>query len=224
MERATKLKGIDNLRACLDTADSDDWEYGRGAWVRYHTLLSEMGDRLDMPHHLVFGVFAALSPNNDYHGNLRDANRLLEAKVNGKKINEVSVCTYGPNKQKAWSIANGADPRVEIQGLKTRNFYLNIADPLDPNPVTIDGHIFNAWNNRRVRLNGGVKMSDSLYYRIAYDLHVLASDYKELANVLQGIIWFAWKRKHNILTDEQAHFWSRDHLSAGLGFKMEKLT
>ncbi len=71
-------------------------------------------------------VFSALSPNNDYHGNLSDAHALLDAKRKSLTIDDFTVHTYGQNKRKAWRIAHGEEPLDLIVANKTRNFFLNI--------------------------------------------------------------------------------------------------
>src|SRR3546814_13797099 len=48
--------------------------------------------------------FAALSPNNDYHGNLRDTDRVLSAARAGQSINDFKVSTYGNKDRKSTSL------------------------------------------------------------------------------------------------------------------------
>ena len=136
-----------NLTRVMDQASPDDWQIAKQAYWRYHIILSSLSGSLSIPLKTGAAVFAALSPNNDYLSNVRDAGRMLNAKRLGLGIDDFKVSTYGANKRKAWAIVNGADPLELIKANKTRNFFLNITDPNDPLPVTIDGHIFNAWEN-----------------------------------------------------------------------------
>jgi hypothetical protein len=156
---------VQNLRKVFEQSGSSRHQDRRGSLVQDESALHR-DRRKAWIHEARMGaaVFAALSPNNDYHGNLRDADRLLEAAKNKIGIDDFKVSTYGNNKRKAWSIANGVEPLDVIVFPKTRSFFLNIFDPLDPHPVTVDGHIYNAWHGRRISLKGAAqKGSHKLY-------------------------------------------------------------
>lgn len=163
-------------------------------------------------------VFAALSPNNDYHGNLRDAFKLLSAKRVGHDLSAFTVSTYGQNKAKAWRIAGGHEPLDLIVANKTRNFFLNVYNPDDPHPVTIDGHLLNAWRGKREGLVG-LHFPPKLYQTVAVDVRNLAAKEDMLPCQLQAILWVTWRRIHGILSTQQLEFWDADMLAARLGFQ-----
>src|SRR4051812_41735215 len=56
-----------------------DWDIATHAWFRYNRITADIAHRHLFPAYVGAAVFAALSPNSDYIGNLRDTNRLLEA-------------------------------------------------------------------------------------------------------------------------------------------------
>lgn len=211
---------MENLKIVFDRADRADIKIAEEAWFKMNRLCSEMACKYGFEKRIGAAVFAALSPNNDYHGNLRDADRLLEAAKNKCGIDDFKVSTYGNNKRKAWRIANGEDPLDLIVFPKTRSFFLNIFDPLDPHPVTVDGHIYNAWYGRRISLKGAAqKGNHKLYEVVANDVRELAKEKGVLPNVAQGIIWYSWRRMHGILFRPQLELWDLEVKAANLGWQ-----
>lgn len=78
------------------------------------------------------GVIAALSPQKEWGLN----KRMAEAALRGEKVGHLSDAL-----NKCAAIISGADPLDVLPvNLKTGNFYRNILDPADPDPVTIDRH------------------------------------------------------------------------------------
>jgi hypothetical protein len=214
--------GKENLDRILDQAVGADIEIANEAWFRYQAIVSRVAEQHGFPMVIGAAVFAALSPNNDYLGNLRDTARLLEAARAGQPIESFGVSTYGNNKRKAWRIAHGENPLDLIVFRKTRNFFLNVVDPTNPVPVTVDGHIFNAWTGERIPLVAAAqKLRHHLYDQVAEDIRQMGAERRLIPNVVQGIIWYAWKRLHRIRHTDQLEFWKPDFMIAGLGFESE---
>jgi hypothetical protein len=213
----------ENLERVLDKATEADWEIASEAWFRYHRIVAAIAGRYGFSVETGAAVFSALSPNSDYLGNLRDTNRLLGSAAAHKAFDQFTVSTYGANKRKAWRIVHGERPLDLIVAPKTRNFFLNVYNPLDPVPVTVDGHIFNAWNGKRMPLNSaGMKGNQKHYEEVANVIRQLGSERKILPNVLQGLVWYTWKRMHGIKLSSQLEFWGPDYLASGLGFELEQ--
>lgn len=211
---------MENLVKVFEQATAEDRRLAARSWWTYHELTTRMACKFGFGADVGAAVFAALSPNNDYHGNLRDAHRLLEAAHRGLGLDDFKVSTYGANKRKAWDIAHGTPPLNVIVFPKTRSFFLNIRDPLDPQPVTVDGHIYNAWRGQRVRLNSAaVRFPIKLYEVIAEDVRVLARESGLVPNIVQGVIWFVWRRIHGIKYQPQLELWCPETRAAGLGFE-----
>ena len=166
-------------------------------------------------------VFAALSPNNGYLGNLRDTDRLLQAVAAGGSWPKVS--TYGTNRSKAARIALGEPPLMVLSGRKVRSFFVNITCPWDEHTVTVDGHMHNAWHGERKPLTARrpraarVKMTPLIYDEIAADVRQLAREAGLPPWAVQATIWLAWRRLNKILS-EQLWLWDADVEVSGLGF------
>jgi len=219
-----------NLEKILDQANYDDLATAKASWFRYHDLCREIArNNGGFSVKVGAGVFAALSPNNDYVGNVRDTRKLLAGVAAGRTCEQIKVSTYNANKWKAVEIANGKPPLDLILAQKTRNFYLNVIDPLEPQPVTVDGHILNAWSGKRIALHSAVravriKTSKQHYEDVAQDIRDIGRDREIIPNVVQSAIWQCWKRIHGIKVNGQFCFWPDDYIGAGLGFRRETIT
>ena len=201
----------------MEQATDFDIIAGRAAYPKYNRIMCRIADKCQTTPKIASAVFAALSPNNDYHGNLRDAFNLLQARAQGREIHEFKVSTYGQNKRKAWMIAHGADPLDLIRAKKTRNFFQNVSDPSDRRPVTIDGHMINIWRGYRTNLVG-LRSQPSLYDEVATGVRELADGLDFVPCELQAILWMTWRRIHGIRTSQQIEFWDVELLAARLGY------
>jgi hypothetical protein len=208
---------IANLKLVLEQALPSDIAAGLDSYAKYNRIMCRLAGHCATTTGTASGVFAALSPNNDYHGNLRDAHTLLQAARKNMALSEFSVSTYGQNKRKAWQIAQGADPLKLITARKTRSFFLNIVDPADPVPVTVDGHMLNIWRRRKDKLVG-LRAPASLYDQVAEDTRTVAREFGCLPSQMQGILWLTHRRMHGIKSNCQLEFWDVDLLAARLGF------
>ena len=216
------MDGMDNLRRVLWQANQSDIQTGLVSWWKYKQLTREIAWKYDFPPHIGAAVFSALSPNNDYHGNLRDTDTLLCGVRLGKIPADISVSTYDNNKIKAWQIAHYCtdDPLDRLVFPKTRNFYLNIKDPSDPLPVTVDGHVYNAWRNQRISLKGAaMRFKPAQYDEIAEAIRQIGAEYRMIPNQVQGVIWHTWRRLHGIKHTNQLELWDCGAISARLGYQ-----
>ncbi len=211
---------MQNLVKVFEQATAEDRKLAARSWYTYHELTSRIASKFGFSAKTGAAVFAALSPNNDYHGNLRDTHRLLEAACQGLDVEDFGVSTFHHNKRKAWAIVHGADPLELIIADKTRNFYLNICDPEDPQPVTVDGHVFNAWRGQRVALKAAdSRVTGKLYEVVAEDVREIGRRHGLVPNVVQGVIWHTWRRLHGIKYTPQLELWCPETLAAGLDFE-----
>ena len=222
--------GVERLNDVLLQATLHEVEAGTRAYSAYQDLTAKIAKKHGFSPSVGAAVFAALSPNNSYHGNLADVDTLLSAHALGFTLDAFKVHTYGNNKRKAWAIAGGKDPLELIVASKMRSFFLNINDPDDHRPVTVDGHMYNAWRGKRANLVGlrvpwdrTIKVGDdrvklSLYEIIASDIRALAWREGMIPCQMQAILWTTWRRIHNIKSTAQGEFWDPDHLAAKLGY------
>jgi hypothetical protein len=205
------LMSIENLRKIWSQATRHERDAALASYWKYNLLCSDMGRKHGYNVDIAAAVFAALSPNNDYHGNLRDAANLMAAARAGKTLAEFNVSTYGQNKRKAWNIVRGfIKPLDAIKADKTRNFYMNVAHPDDPAWVTIDGHMYNMWNAKRVNLVG-LRSQKTLYKVVADGVREMALEVDLIPNQVQAILWTTWRRLHNIQTTQQTMFWDQEY-------------
>lgn len=208
---------LDNLRRVAEKCLPSDRIAALNSYFKYKELTSKIADNYGFTPETGAAVFAALSPNNDYFGNLRDCDRLLRAAVCGLALSQFSVSTYGNNKIKAWRIAKGENPLDLIVANKTRNFFLNITDPTDPVPVTVDGHMLNCWRNEKMRLVG-LRSTKNDYHTVADGVRQVASELNLIPSQCQGLIWLTWKRIHSIRLGKQQEFWDPEFIAARIGF------
>lgn len=209
------MVGRENILKVLDRADEVDREEGKVAYPRYNEVLGEIAGLYGYPLPAVIACFAALSPNNDYVGNLRSAVSVLVGHRAGVPVQEIKVSTYNHCRDRAYTYLSGVSFLDTVVGKKIRSFYLNILDPLDPEPVTIDGHAINIWRGERLPLKT-VAHGTTRYEIVATDFRAVAQEAGLLPNQLQAITWFTWKRVHRIIyggrqlelfTDRSGDFW-----------------
>ena len=178
-----------------DVSDGVEW-YDRAkrmaAWIAKETNIAET---------TVIGVMAALSPNNRWERNWKDALTMCQAWISGDKTDDFKVSCYNTMKQKAWSIleddlTTDEDILSRLNGQKIRSFYSNIRG-LDE--VTIDGHALNIARGKREGLTSDKTNMGKKQYRELQAAYVTAAKrVKVKPHELQAITWTTWKRIHNI--------------------------
>lgn len=199
---AAKGVGVYNLELTFKKGDLLDHQQGRSYYQDFHSRMVEIGQRAyDCPVSTVAAVYSALSPNNSEENCIRDTERALTNFRYGR-WNDFHPTTYSHNKAKAFRILNGESPADVLSGEKTWNFYNNIVNPSDRDFVTIDGHMVNIWNGKRVPLDlSGISKSE--YRIVASGVKELAGRYGLVPCQLQAILWITWRRVHRILYQPQ---------------------
>lgn len=193
------------------------------SYERYRMICETIATRHGYTTEIACGVFAALSPNNEYHGNIRDLETLLVNERQGSSLADFRVATYGNNKRKAWDIAKGTPVGECIRAAKTWNFFNNVLSPSDPDFVTVDGHMYWCWKGvagtvkglrgpqrTTTGLRGTPSLGPTLYGEIAGDVKGLARALGIIPCQLQAILWITWKRIHRRSYDAQTTFFPRD--------------
>ncbi len=190
-----------NIIAVYKMATPDEIKQGIEWYLNATSDCKNIADKLRLPLHIVIGVVSALSPNNKWERNVKNAEDLCTAFINGQDMDSIKVSTYHKMKQKAWSILRlmpTYDDAVTIlNGKKIVSFFKNING--DESEITIDGHARNIYYNDRQGLttpNTNIKKSEYGDIQVAY---LRAS--KKLgikAYELQAITWVVWRRIHGI--------------------------
>ncbi len=216
---------IEHLTELLDQADPFDYDDGKRAYIRYHDLMHAIALHYDCPFERVVAAFCALSPNNDYVGNLRSLVTMLSYRKQVRDPMEATVSTYRHCQQRAYKyMVEGAPFLQYTTGLKTRSFYLNIVDPTHWGPVTIDGHMILAWRGEDGTMTDAQqKMSRGLYKLIAEDITTLAIAHRMLPHQMQAILWFTRKRVKRVKYDPQLDLLNLDGGAQKTVFRVEDI-
>jgi hypothetical protein len=189
-----------NILAVFFSASEDEVQEGKIWYSTAFDTAKAIAARYELPGGIdtVAAVIAALSPNNRWNRNVRDAEALISVFCAGGEIDALKVSAYGQNKEKAVRILNGEAPLDVLGGNKVRAFYECIAG-IDSNAVCVDGHAYSIWAGQRVTTTKTPSISDKLYAQIS-------KDYKRAADVIntltdscysgaqiQAITWVVWR-------------------------------
>jgi hypothetical protein len=193
-----------NLVAMFNKADKVDRAEGRDAYFRYNRLMMDIADHYSHPSvPMVTAAFVALSPNNDYKGNLRSLVSVLSGLRSGVPEDRITVSTYKHCRDRAISYVTGRDNFMgHAKGLKTRAFFVNVSDPVNDEHVTIDGHVYAAWRGEKLTMKEA-KVSNREYREIQEEIIALSKMTGLIPNQFQATIWFTRKRLLNILFPAQ---------------------
>lgn len=133
------------------------------------------------------GIIAALSPQTGWERNV--ANAHAYAKDTNAKVTQTTTQT-----NKAQRILLGEHPLDVLHGMKERSFYQNIADPSDPNPVTIDRHAHDIAAGRKNDSNNGRGLQTPSRYDNFADAYHAAAHHLGIpvANQVQAATWVHW--------------------------------
>ena len=178
-----------------DTANGVEW------YARAERMAKAIAEDAGLPLPTVIGVMAALSPNNKWERNCKDAATMCQAWQKGEGMDSFKVSCYNTMKAKAWAIldlglTDDEDILSHLNGQKIRSFYSNIRG-LDE--VTIDGHALNIARGKREGLTSDKTNMGKREYRSMQEVYVRAAKRVNVKpHVLQAITWTTWKRIHNI--------------------------
>lgn len=194
----------ENLAAMFARADRIDVREGMVAYNRYRLMMFAISEHYDVSIDRVTAAFVAMSPNNDYVGNLRSLISVLEGRKRGLPAERITISTYRHCMLRALDYLSGAaDFLASAAGLKIINFYHNILTPDNPRFVTIDGHICATWMGKRLTMKEAIVRKPGDYNEISDAIKGLAFRELILPNQYQAILWFARKRVMNVVYDPQ---------------------
>lgn len=201
---------VGNFIAMLEQSTADEREDGQLAYFLYRDILSRWAQLYDFPLDNVVAAFCALSPNNDYYGNLRSLTSLLEGIRKGYSVEQITVSTYGSAKRRAHRFALGS-PRLfmaETRGPKTRAFYHNILYPETSDLVTVDGHVSAASLGLSAKhtMREAAVSSKGLYHRISMAIEQIARVMHWRPHQVQATVWLTRKRLLGIKSSPQFDF------------------
>lgn len=192
---------VRNILKLYRQATQEDTVNGVEWYARAERMAKAIAEDAGLPLPTVIGVMAALSPNNRWERNCKDALAMCQAWVAGESMDSFKVSCYNTMKQKAWAIldlglTDDEDILSHLNGQKIRSFYSNIRG-LDE--VTIDGHALNIARGKREGLTSDKTNMGKREYRELQEAYVKAAKRVGVKpHVLQAITWTTWKRIHNI--------------------------
>jgi len=196
-----KIRRPKNISIVLEQADTHDRQAGLIAYQMYHECLRGIANHYQTGFCQTVAAFAALSPNNDYTGNLRSLVSLIQGVQSGLPVDQITVSTYKACRDRAHGFLTGEkDFLMETGGPKTRAFYHNILKPECPRHITIDGHMYGVYAGERMTMVEAIRVvRGSSYEKIAQEFIQVARRNKLVPNQLQAILWFTWKRIHTVV-------------------------
>lgn len=209
---------IENLEAMFKLADRMDRSDGALAYMRYHDLLHTIAQHYGYGFEAAAGAFCALSPNNDYVGNLRSLVSMLAARDPTQAV----VSTYGHCKERAVLYLAGVPFLEHAKGPKIRAFYQNIVNPTEWSPVTIDGHMVAAYRAEDLVMKDAT-VGKREYEEIARCVRVLVAENFLIPNQMQAILWFTRKRVKKVKFDAQLDLLNMDGGAQRTMFKIEDI-
>jgi hypothetical protein len=192
---------VRNILKLYRQATQEDTVNGVEWYARAERMAKAIAKDAGLPLPTVIGVMAALSPNNRWERNCKDAATMCQAWVAGESMDSFKVSCYNTMKAKAWAIldlglTDDEDILSHLNGQKIRSFYSNIRG-LDE--VTIDGHALNIARGKREGLTSDKTNMGQREYRELQEAYVKAAKRVGVKpHVLQAITWTTWKRIHNI--------------------------
>jgi hypothetical protein len=138
------------------------------------------------------GVIAAFSPRMPWWRNIVCATRLFDTGVATGSTKAFNAT--------AQAIFDGGDP-LELLGMKTRNFYLNIIDPWNPEPITIDAHAIDIAILNFMGTKGRPGLTPKRYEEFSNTYREAALRFNLLPNVMQAITWVTWRDNPSVFNN-----------------------
>ena len=151
------------------------------------------------------GVFAALSPRNNWDKNCIDAEAMIKTWAIQGDYDMLKVSTFNPNKRKAIaileldmeSVDTEAIPNI-LSGQKVVAFYRSIMG--DKNSVCIDGHAYAIFIGENISTTKTPKISPKLFETIQRAYQLVAKRSADLCGVelsptqVQAVTWVTYRR------------------------------
>lgn len=187
---------VEIYRTLRNPSEGADW------YVVGHEFCKKLAEkyRLELP--VVCAIVSILSPATNWEQNKKDAVRLIQSVERGVvRIDRLRLTTYGHNVRKAMKVLRGkiqpGDAFSIVSSPKTLNFFLNLLNPHDPSPVTIDRHAYVIATGEKTD-----KIHKALYLRIASAYKQAAEEIGILPSQLQAVLWVNHRKENRIEFEE----------------------
>jgi hypothetical protein len=179
------------IRDTYSRATADELQRGSSWYLEANQYAERLGEKYSLGIDVVSAVIAALSPNNSWEVNKRDADRLIGQWRGKKRVK--GIASFRTNIKKALAILRTGDTSY-LHGIKVTAFADNIARPKLSDKVTVDRHIWGVLTGKRYRplevpgvTPARVKVATEAYQKAARELGVRPLE-------LQAVTWLVRKR------------------------------
>jgi hypothetical protein len=180
---ATFERYVANIISAWNAATPEDIRHGRAWYPVAHDLAEILGNG---DARMGAGVIAALSPSIGWEYNCTLARDASNGNVHGHTEQ---------NLDKVRAILAGTDPEdVLPASKKTGHFYRNIADPSDPDPVTVDRHAHDVAIGETYGARDRGLGCATRYATLAHAYREASRRLGELPNVVQAVTWTRQRR------------------------------
>lgn len=201
MDTKQRRKSRANLRYWYNQASETEVIDGMNWYNEAQEFTQGLSEMFGLSGEVCAGVVSALSPNNKWERNKKDAVSVLSAVGSGISEDVVKVCTYNANKSKAFAIARG-DREMLKRSPKTYAFARNVGE-MDGNYVTIDKWHMRACITRSKTRKDVKDKPTALQYRLLQeDCLKVANEIGIKGYQLQAIVWVTirnkWLKRPNI--------------------------
>ena len=206
---------IENIKGVYYLSKAYEKKHGEIWYKVANKSCSAIAKKVGMHSAIVVGVLSALSPNNKWERNVIDAENMCIAYKSDIPLDDVKVCTYNANKQKAIKILGildkgsmdlESDIRDILNGNKVKAFFDCIHSyETNKSTVCIDGHAKAIYIGEKFALSSNSSNVTNKQYRVISQTYIDAT--KEINQAegtsylpyqIQAITWVAWRRIHNI--------------------------
>jgi hypothetical protein len=176
-----------NLDNYFSLATDRDIDNGIAWYKQAHYICKDLAERYNTKLETVASIISALSPRNKWPQNIKDTKTVLDAIHTGLEPDQVKVCTFHKNKNKAFSLGK-EQTSITDKSLKTFSFVNNIAR-LDAAYITIDVWHLRACFGRTIKTTPNRKAYDQIKR-----LTIAKAEQKGLKGYeYQAIVWNAVK-------------------------------
>ena len=190
---------LNNLKRWYNEAMNSEITAGLGWYSEAQTVCEEVSNLYNLPPYTVATVVSSLSPNNKLNRNKIDAINVIKAFQKGLGHEDVKVCTFHPNKIKAFKALQDGSI-IDATAPKTHAFAMNVG-LLSAEHITIDKWHLRACecrpSSKPVTEKYGETCTDAQYRRVEMLTARLAKEYGIKGYQLQAIIWITIKRVWN---------------------------
>lgn len=199
-----------NVTRYWDLVTQDDIEAGVEAYPSYLTMMKRISDHFNTGLVPTTEAFVALSPNNDYYGNLRSLVSLI---VGYKTNTPYTISTYKACGYRALSYLDGSVSFLDtVKGRKIRAFRHNILYQRESNEFVLDGHMIAIVLGKSLTMSeANLELRNHRYDDLCRPYRTLARRLKMPIHEVQATMWHCRKRSESIKFSTQKDFWRDDH-------------